>query len=107
MSEAQEPGNLPLPEKISESQIVPDSATDTQTDTPESEENCCGTSKDCKNGTDENEEDDNASESDWKPEGSGESLMIYFLISGLGNLSTKNRLRDMFFSSAVNLYRFL
>ena len=78
MSEAQEAGNLALPEQISESQIVPDTvtATDSQTETPESEENCCGTSKNCKNGKteNENEEDDNASESDWKPEGSGESL---------------------------------
>ena len=56
MSEAQEPGPLP---KISEPQIVPDTDICSQTETPESEENCCGTSKDCKNGTtvNENEED--------------------------------------------------
>ena len=75
MSEAQEPG--PLPE-FSESQIVPD--TDNQTETQGSQESCCGTSQECKSGRNENEEEDNASESDWKPEGSGEAPIIHIFL---------------------------
>jgi len=71
MSEAQEPGPL---SEISESQIDTDSQAKEQ---PESEKNCCGTSKECKSRAKENEEDnDNASESDWKPEGSGKFLKM-------------------------------